>query len=116
MHDNIKFNPEKLIKKINKCDKIKTVKLYIYKIIYNLNNKQLNVFLNDITKIKYKFDKYDGINDFIKLKDEAQLNYGNKISEIYKKLIDQQRSNFKDKIINDNFYIAAYNLILLKLK
>ena len=57
MHDKNKFNPKNVIKIINKSDKINMVKLYIYKIIYNKNNKQINVFLNSeiINKHKFRF-------------------------------------------------------------
>ena len=65
MHDKNKFNPKNVIKIINKSDKINMVKLYIYKIIYNKNNKQINVFLNSEIINKHKLDTYEGFNEFI---------------------------------------------------
>ena len=67
MHNKQEFKPKQIIETINKYDKIKMVKLYIYKIIFNHNNKQINIFFNDYTQDKYKLDKYDNFNDFIKL-------------------------------------------------
>ena len=132
MHDKTDFDPEDIISKINECDEIKMVKLYIYKIIYNLCNKQMHIFLNDNTKTRYRLKEYDGFNDFINFENNEQLIYQNLISnndnykEIYKKLNEYQKDGFKNEItkedINngefnfDDFYMAAYNLILSKLK
>ena len=129
-----KFNPETIIQKINECDKIKMVKIYIYKIIYNLNNKQIDVFLNQTTKEKYKLDKYENYHDFIK--DEVQINEGNQqnpiydngnYKDIYKKLFECQKESFENEITKsdicsdeklnfDDFFMVANNLILVKLK
>jgi len=131
MHDDPEFKPDNIIKKINKCDKIKMVKLYIYKIIFNHNNKQINIFFNDDTQDKYKLDKYDNFNDFIKFKEE-NINYENELSDnenykyIFKKLSYYQKNNFKNEIIKkdisnygklnfDDFFMVANNLILCKL-
>ena len=131
-HDQPKFKPEKIIKQINKYDEIKMVKLYIYKIIYNQYKKQINVFLNDNNKTKYRLDKYEGFGDFIKSEKEELLNEI-KISDndiykgIYKKLDHYQKDGFKNEKTKkdissngnfnfDDFYMAAHNLILLKLK
>ena len=129
MHDKSEFKPDKIIDQINKCHEIKMVKLYIYKIIYNQNKKQINVFLNDaIKKIKYKLDKYEGFEDFIKSKnEEIYISDNDNYKDIYKKLDDYQKDGFKNKITKedissegkfkfDDFYMAAYNLILSKLK
>ena len=132
MHDKTDFDPEDIISKINECDEINMVKLYIYKIIYNISNKQMHVFLNDTTKSKYRLEEYDGFKDFINFENNEQLIYQNLISdndnykEIYKKLTEYQKDGYKNEItkedinngeINfDDFYIAAYNLVLLKLK
>jgi len=133
MHDQSKFKPEKIIEQINKSDKIKMVKLYIYKIIYNQYKKQINIFFNDNIKNKYKLDKYEGFEDFIKFKNEELIIYENKILDndnyknIYKKLDDYQKDGFKKEITKedissngkykfDDFYMAASNLILSKLK
>ena len=49
------------------------VKLYIYKSIYNKNDKEINAFLNsDIIK-KYKLDTYKGFNEFINKEDIEKL-------------------------------------------
>ena len=133
MNDKSDFKPEKIIKQINKCDEIKMIKLYIYKIIYNQNKKQIKIFLNSNIKAKYKLDEYKGFIDFIKFKNEDPLIYENKMldndnyKDIYKRLDDYQKDGFKNKIEKeyisndgkfnfDNFYMAAYYLILLKLK
>ena len=73
MHDKKKFNPENVIKIINESDKINMVKLYIYKIIYNKNNKQINVFLNSEIIKKYKLDSYEGFNEFINKEEIEKL-------------------------------------------
>ena len=127
------FNPETIIQKINECDEIKMVKIYIYKIIYNLNNKQIDVFLNETTKEKYKFDKYNNYHDFIK--DIEQINEGNQnpiydngnYKDIYNKLFECQKESFENEITKsdicsdeklnfDDFFMVANNLILVKLK
>ena len=131
MHDNPNFEPEKIIKEIKDCDKIDMVKLYIYKIIYNQNNKQIDVFLKNTIKEKYKLDKYGSFKDF---KGELsnneiynELNDNDDYKIIYKKLIDCQKDNFeneirKENLINnknlkfDDFFMCANNLILSQLK
>ena len=42
------------------------VKLYIYKIIFNKYNRQIDAFLNSIIINRYKLNTYIGFNDFIK--------------------------------------------------
>ena len=122
MHDKVDFDPEEIISKINECDKIKMVKLYIYKIIYNLCKKQMHVFLNDSTKIKYRLKEYDSFKDFI----QNLITDNNNYKKIYEKLTEYQKDDYKNEItkedinngeINfDDFYMAANNLILSKLK
>ena len=103
MHDKTKFKPEDIIHKINECDEIKMVKLYIYKIIYNLCNKQMHVFLNDSTKTTYRLNEYDDFNNFIKFENDEQLSYQNTISDndnykkIYKNLANYQKVGYKEK-------------------
>ena len=65
---------EKLSEKDKKMNEI--IKLYIYKTIYNQNEKQLEVFLNKNKKKLYKFDKYKGFKDFFKFEEEEKINYG----------------------------------------
>ena len=129
MHNKTKFSPENVIKIINESDKINMIKLYIYKIIYNKNNKQINVFTNNNIKKKYKLETYNGFNDFFKeeeIEKLEQFTYDNNKTIIYKKLKEYAEKQFENKITKndislnkndfDNFYMAAYKLILLKLK
>ena len=131
-HDKKKFNPEDIIKVINKSDEINMIKLYIYKIIFNKYNKQINVFLNSNIINKYKLDTYDGFNDFIKqeeIEKLEQFSYENKESsykDIYKKLGKFKKEQFEKPItlndissneeVNfDDFYMAADKLIFSNL-
>ena len=131
-HDKKKFNPEDIIKVINESDKINMVKLYIYKIIFNKNNKQINAFLNNNIINKYKLNTYVGFNDFIKpeeIEKLEQFSYENKESsykDIYKKLGEFKKEQFEkpitindissnDEINFDDFYMAADKLIFSNL-
>ena len=134
MHNKPNFDPEEIIKEINDCDKTKMIKLYIYKIIFNQNNKQIDIFLKNSIKEKYKLDKYDNFSELIKFEGEQVNNeiyneiYSNDdYKSIYKKLSDYQKDNFEngitkedligdDKLKFDNFFMAANNLILSQLK
>ena len=114
MHDEHKFEPDNIIMRINKCDKMNMVKLYIYKIIFNQNNRQINIFLNDVTKNKYKLNKYDNFSDLFKFKEEDVIYKGiNEISDndnykyIYKKLSDYQKDIFKNKITKEDISIQG---------
>jgi len=141
MHDKSEFDPKKIIEVINKYDKyniVKLIKIYIYKIIYNQNNKRIDSFLRHSIKEKYKLSKYKDFKKFIKFKEEDQINFGieNLDNDNYKKVYDilekYKNDGYKNKIeeedineINndgednklrfDNFYLVAYNLILSKL-
>ena len=138
MHDKPGFKPKNIIEVIDNHDYniLKMIKLYIYKIIYNQNNKQIDVFLKDDIKEKYKLSKYKDFKKFIKLKDDEDINVGidNSDNESYQKIYDillkydneEYKNKMKEKDINDinniedklkfdNFYLAAYNLILSKL-
>ena len=127
MHDKNKFNPKNVIKIINKSDKINMVKLYIYKIIYNKNNKQINVFLNSEIINKYKLDTYEGFNEFInkeEIEKLEQFTFDDNKSKIFKILKEYEEKQFEEKITKldfnpkkdfDNFFMAAYKLILSKL-
>ena len=128
LHKKKKFNPENIIKIINESDKINMVKLYIYKTIYNKNNKQINSFLNsDIIK-KYKLNTYNGFNEFINKEEVEKLDefsYDDNKSKTFKKLKEYEEKHFEEKISKndissgkkdfDDFYMAAYKLILSKL-
>ena len=108
------------------------IKLYIYRIIYNQNNKQLDVFLHENKKKEYKLDKYKGFKDFFKFEEEGNINFGflsldNDYDIFYDKIEFYKKDGFKKKIIKsdiideseffiDNFFNASYILILSKLK
>ena len=128
---NPKFKePEKIIESINKNDLNKRmIKLYIYKILYNKNQKQIDVFLNMEYKRKYLLEKYKDFNDFIKFPNEDKINYGfdNKNYEnIYQIFEKYKKDNFKkeinkeeinaDELSIDTLYIISINLILSNLK
>ena len=73
------------------------VKLYIYKIIYNKNNRQINVFLNSEIIHKYKLENYKGFNEFINKEEIEKLehfNYANSKSKIFKKLSEYGEKKF----------------------
>jgi len=129
LHDKKKFNPENVINLINENDKINMVKLYIYKIIYNKNNKQINVFANNEITKKYKLETYVGFSEFVKAEEIEKLehfSYDNNKSIIFKKLKEYGEKQFEERITKndiiikkkdfDDFYIASYKLILSKLK
>ena len=128
MHDTKNFNPENIIKIINESDKKNMVKLYIYKIIYNKNKRQINVFLNSKIINKYKLDTYKGFNEFINKEEIEKLEqfaYDNNKSKIYKKLKEYGEKQFEEKVSKDDisskrkdfddFFMSAYKLILSKL-
>ena len=137
MHEKTNFKPDNIIEKIiNKYDDYNMVKLYIYKIIYNQNNREIDVFINVNSKEKYKLDKYSNFTNFIKFEEneEKQFNYGiqtldnDNYNDIYNILLNYKKDNeFNKKISNeeinkngklnfDNFYVASYNLILSDLR
>ena len=129
MHKKNKFKPENIIEIINESDEINMVKLYIYKIIYNKNKKQINTFVDSDIIDKYKLKTYKGFEDFIKSEDIEKLenlSYGdNKSNDIFKILEENSKNQFEDKITDDkiskprtnfdDFYRAAYQFILSKL-
>ena len=133
MHDKPNFNPEKIIKEINIYDKIKMVKLYIYKIIFNQNNKLIDIFSKNDIKEKYKLDQYNNFNDLFKFNEENYLYeiyndiYDNDgCNAIYKILSEYQKNSFKNEICKediitdynfkfDDFFMASSNLILNKI-
>lgn len=128
--DDNKFkDPEKVIKFINEKKPInRMIRLYIYKILFN--KYQLDAFLDKNKILKYKLEEYIDYKEFLKLPEEEQINYGFEILDnenyvrINEKLVDK-KSQFKNKIEKeeidknlhiDNFYIAASNILLLRLK
>ena len=123
--------PEKIIEVINedKCKLKKTIKLYIYKILFN--QKQMDVFLNPNSIKKYKLENYKEFKDFVKSLEEKQINYGletldnDNYETIYKLIEKYSKDSFKKKITKDeidedinidNFYNASNYLILSHLK
>ena len=129
LHSKKQFNPTNVINIINESDKINMVKLYIYKLIYNKYNKQINVFTNKEIINKYKLNKYIGFKEFIKdeeIKKLEHFSYDDNNSDIFRKLREFEEKQFEDKITKDdinskkkyfdNFYMAAYKIILSKLK
>ena len=134
MHDKKNFKPDNIIEIIKESDKINMVKLYIYKIIYNKNNRQMSVFLNSEIIKKYKLDSYPNFDKFINKKEIQKLeqfSYNNsdneKYKNLYKNLEEHRKNKFEEKITMDvispneeiefdDFYKAANNLILSKLK
>ena len=134
MHDKKKFIPDNIIKIINESDKINMVKLYIYKIIYNKNNKQINAFLNSEIIKKYNLNAYTDFNKFFNKEETEKLelfSYDNNSSNesyknLYKNPEEHRKNQFEDKITKedicpkkklkfDDFYMVANNLILSKL-
>ena len=124
-----KIEPDNIIEIINENDKLNMVKLYIYRTIYNKNHKQINVFTNKKIKKRYKLEHYEGFKKFIKeedIKKLEQFTYDKNKSAIFEKLKEYEENQFKEKIkkddINirkkdfDDFYMAAYKLVLSKLK
>ena len=103
------------------------IKLYIYKMIYNKNNRQINAFINNKILKKYKLDTYEGFNNFInreEIERLEQFTFDNNSSKVFKKLKEYEEKNFEEKITKDDiaqngsfddFYMASYKLILSKL-
>ena len=105
------------------------IRLYIYKILFN--KYQIDAFLDKNKILKYKLEEYIDFKEFLKLSEDEQINFGFETLDnenyvrIYEKLVDKKKSQFKNKIEKeeidkslhiDNFYIAASNIILLRLK
>ena len=122
-----KFNKaEDIIEAINNNDLKDMIKLYIYKVIYYRNTKNMDVF---IKKSKYKLDKYNNFNQFIKIRENiivSDYEYKTLDNDNYKKVYETleiyKKDGFKNRIeeinnINiDNFYFATYNLFLSNFK
>ena len=122
--------PETIIKVINDNKLKKMIILYIYKILFNLN--QIDVFFNKNKIKKYKMEEYKGFKDFIKSLEEEKINYGQETldnenyEKVFKEIEKYKKDSFKQQIkkeeidfenLNiDNFYIASDNLILSNLK
>ena len=104
----------------------KTIKLYIYKIIYFLNDEQFEIFLRNETIIKFKLKEYD-FNEFITIKENNIFNYQNsntlyenKNYETFCKIVDKYKQkdfeevNYKEFDLNigiDIFFFSTSNII-----
>ena len=126
--DNI-INFEKNILEKNKKNKLnlkdlrlsETIKLYIYKVIYNLNNKQFEVFLRNESILKYKLKEYK-FDEFISLKEINLFNYRNlkqiEINDIqnyenYYKVIDGYKANNFESVDLKDFELEKYGIDIL---
>ena len=119
--------PLKIINEINEKEKVsKIITLYIYKIIYNKNNKEAYLFSIDAFKEKYKLSQYKDFKDFTVNADDDELSNQLNLDKDYEDIFDTiQKYKFeKFKNVNidefkpeeiDKFYFASSNLIL-KLK
>ena len=126
---------KKIIDAINQEEEIKKIIiLYIYKIIYNKNKKNIYIFLNSEFIQKYKLNEYNDFNRFIINQEEnpfiyQYINSNNGIKynyeNFYKTSENYKQKNFEDididefnieKIGIDIFYFSTSNLILSCLK
>jgi len=132
-HDEKEFNPENIIKVINEKDiKNNMIKLYIYKIIFNKYNRQINIFINRSIIDKYKLENYNDFENFInktEIENLEQFSYKSEESnyeDIYTNLEKLGKNKFSDEITEkniskkeeldfDGFYMASYKLILSNL-
>ena len=73
--DDVKFKEsEKIIEVINKNKTInKTIRLYVYKILFN--KYQINAFLNKNNILKYKLEKYDDFKVYLQFPNDKRINY-----------------------------------------
>ncbi len=123
----------KIIDEINKSDDIrKSITLYIYKIIYYKNKKNIFLFLNSEYILKYKLNEYIDIFTinqdkipFINQYINANNEYSSKYNECYKILEKYKNEKFENVIVEDInlekfgidiFYYSTSNLILSRLK
>ena len=128
--DEAKFKePQKIIDFLNEKKTMnKTIRLYIYKILFN--KYQIDVFLNKNNILKYKLEEYEDFKVLLKFPEDERINFGfetldnENYERIYKILENKKKDKFKNKIkkveigdnLNiDNFYIASSNLILFRL-
>ena len=136
MNEKGKIKPDNIIEIINSHDIKNMIKLYIYKIIYNLNDRKIDVFMNETSKEEYKLYKYNNFNMFIKFNEEDEKEFNNGIktldndnyNSIYNILLKNKNDNKFNNIISnreinsdgklcfDNFYVAACYLVLSDLK
>ena len=127
-NENLK-DISKIIEEINKIDLdsnkkksiVKTIKLYIYRVIYYLNNKQFKVFVKDDSILKYKLNEFK-IKEFIQndeinlfnYRDKNAINENQNYQTYFQKIDDYKSKNFEKEIINlDDFDLKKYGIDLL---
>ena len=125
--NNIKLNEPKKIKDIFNGDSsiCKTIQLYIYKILYNNNNKNINFFGHKENVLKYALNEYKYFNklsilDTINCKIKT-IN-GSYYEETYQLIKHYEKENFNEKINIkdfkiktfgiDNFYLSSQYLVI----
>ena len=124
--DKIK-NPKKIIDEINSSKIVsKIITLYIYKIIYNINDKDSYIFSIDEFIDKYKLNLYKHFEEF-KIMDYDnelfnQINYDKEYQDMYDVIEKYKFKQFKNITLDefksegiDKFYFASSNLILSNL-
>ena len=136
MNEKGKIKPDNIIELINSHDIKNMIKLYIYKIIYNLNYRKIDVFMNETSKEEYKLYKYNNFNNFIKFNEEDEKEFNNGIKTLdnenynsiynillknkndcgFGNVISNKEINSDGKLCFDNFYVASYYLVLSNLK
>ena len=125
-NDKIK-NPKKIIEEINSSKTAsKIITLYIYKIIYNINDKDSYIFSIDKFIDKYKLKEYKHFEEF-KIKDDdnelfTQINLDKEYQDMYDIIEKYKFKQFKNITLDefksegiDKFYFASSNLILSNL-
>jgi hypothetical protein len=126
--ENDKIKDEiKIINVINSHKKVaKIITLYIYKIIYNINDKDTYLFEVKDFKETYKLEKYSHFKDFKIIDDDnkflTQINLDEDYKNVYEIIEKYKFNQFKSVEIKDfnqvdfdKFYFATSNLILLNL-
>ena len=121
-------NAKNIIKAVNESKTAsKIITLYIYKIIYNINNKDTYLFSIPEIREKFKLEEYNSfknvkiITNLTEL--TSQFNLDKKYEEVYNIVEKYNYDKFKHVNTNefeakeiDKFYFASSNLILSNLK
>ena len=125
-------DPTKIIKEINNSKSLnKIISFYVWKVIYNKNQKNINIFIDPNYITNYKLKEYEYFKNieikenpfyyyFINSKEKDMYDKFNGILEKYKEenefnSVDIQEFNTAKKDI-DLFYFSSSNLILSRLK
>ena len=124
--DKIK-NPKAIIDEIDKSKTAsKIITLYIYKIIYNINDKDSYIFSIEDFIEKYKLKEYKHFEEFKIIDDDnelfTQINLDKEYQNIYDVIEKYKFKQFKNITLDefkfegiDKFYFASSNLILSNL-